>query len=162
MQQINHMSIPEETSSPLSEEPKSKVCTSCGTEKPIEAFSKNQFGKNNRILRRPVCRECYSKKVKINKVEMKAYVERHPRPNIGEVFTCPICHRKKIRNFKNDVVLDHSHIDGGVRGWVCSSCNTSIGKFYDDPSILQRAIDWIKNKGNFLKTVILFLFHFRN
>ncbi len=92
---------------------------------------------------------------------MKAYVERHPRPNIGEEFTCPICHRKKIRNFKNDVVLDHSHIDGGVRGWICSSCNTSIGKFYDDPNILQRAIDWIKNKGNFIKTVILFFLHYR-
>lgn len=158
MRQINYMSIPKEASSLLFEEPKSKVCTSCGTEKPIEAFSKNQFGKNNRILRRPVCKECYSKKVKINKAEMKAYVERHPRPNIGESFTCPICNRKKTRNFKNDVVLDHSHIDGGVRGWVCSSCNTSIGKFYDDPNILQRAIDWIKGKGNFFKTIILFCF----
>lgn len=91
---------------------------------------------------------------------MKAYIERHPRPKIGEAFTCPICHRKKIRNFQNDVVLDHSHIDGGVRGWVCSSCNTSIGKFYDDPNILQRAIDWIKNKGDFFKTIILFFLHF--
>lgn len=145
-----------------SDEPKSKVCTSCSIEKPIEAFSKNQFGKNNRILRRPVCKDCYSKKVKINKEEMKAYIERHPRPKIGEEFTCPICHRKKIRNFQNDVVLDHSHIDGGVRGWVCSSCNTSIGKFYDDPNTLQRAIDWIKNKGNFFKTIIFFFFHFRN
>lgn len=162
MRQIKYMSIPEEANLPLSEEPKSKVCTSCGTEKPIEAFSKNQFGKNNRILRRPLCRECYSKKVKINKEEMKAYVERHPRPNIGEEFICPICHRKKIRNFKNDVVLDHSHIDGGVRGWVCSSCNTSIGKFYDDPNILQRAIDWIKGKGNFLKAIILFFFQYRH
>ena len=116
MRQIKYMSIPEEANLPLSEEPKSKVCTSCGTEKPIEAFSKNQFGKNNRILRRPVCRECYFKKVKINKEEMKAYVERHPRPNIGEEFICPICHRKKIRNFKNDVVLDHSHIETEALG----------------------------------------------
>ncbi|MBX2895646.1 MAG: hypothetical protein KF763_09405 [Cyclobacteriaceae bacterium] len=34
---------------------------------------------------------------------------------------------------------------------MCSSCNTSIGKFYDDTEILQRAIDWIKNKGNYPK-----------
>ncbi len=44
----------------------------------------------------------------------------------------------------NDVVLDHSHKDGSVRGWVCSSCNTSLGKFGDDVNILQRAIDWIR------------------
>lgn len=155
------MPIPEEASLLPSEKPKYKICTSCYIEKPIEAFSKNQFGKNNRILRRPVCKECYSKKVKINKTEMKEYIHRHPRPMIGEEFICPICHRKKIRNFQNDVVLDHSHVDGGVRGWVCSSCNTSIGKFYDDPDTLQRAIDWIKNKGNFFKTILLFIFHYR-
>ena len=152
------MSIPEETKFLPYEEPKSKVCTSCGLEKPIEAFSKNQFGKNNRVLRRPVCKDCYSKKVKINPQEKKEYEAKFPRPKIGEEFKCPICHRKIIRRFRNDVVLDHSHIDGGVRGWVCSSCNTSIGKFYDDPTILERAIHWIKSKGNFLKMLILFMF----
>jgi Recombination endonuclease VII len=133
------------------EEPLSKVCTRCGVEKPIEAFAKNQFGKNNRILRRPVCRDCYSKKVKINQTEKKFYEARFPRPQIGDRFICPICGRNILRKFKNDVVLDHSHLDGSVRGWVCSSCNTSIGKFYDDTEILQRAIDWIKNKGNYPK-----------
>jgi hypothetical protein len=156
------MSTPQEANLLPSEEAKSKICTSCHTEKPIEAFSKNQFGKNNRILRRPVCKECYSKKVKINKAEMKDYIHRHPRPMIGEEFICPICHRKKIRSFQNDVVLDHSHIDGSVRGWVCSSCNTSIGKFYDDADVLQRAMDWIKNKGNFFKTILFFFFHYRS
>ena len=126
-----------------------KTCTQCGITKPAEAFAPNQYGKNNRLLRRPVCRECYSKKVKINKEEAKDYQERHPRPAIGEKFICPVCRREKTRNFPNDVVLDHSHIDGSVRGWVCSSCNTSIGKFFDDPDILQRARDWILSKGNF-------------
>lgn len=154
------MSKKEQSNSQSTSEPKSKVCIQCGIEKPIEAFAKNQFGKNNRILRRPVCRDCYSKKVKINREEKKAYEAKHPRPKIGEEFTCPICHRKKKRNFQNDVVLDHSHIDGSVRGWVCSSCNTSIGKFYDDPEILQRAINWIKSKGNSLKILLLsLLFH---
>ncbi|MCW5909991.1 MAG: hypothetical protein KIT62_02895 [Cyclobacteriaceae bacterium] len=146
------MSIPNQKSLPPFEEPTSKICTSCGIEKPIEAFAKNQFGKNNRVLRRPVCRACYSKKVKIDPEEKKIYEALFPRPKIGEEFSCPICYRKKIRRFQNDVVLDHSHIDGSVRGWVCSSCNTSIGKFYDNPEILQRAIDWIKSKGNYPKS----------
>jgi len=139
----------DQSNSQFPEEPSSKVCTQCGIEKPIDSFAKNQFGKNNRVLRRPVCRDCYSKKVKINPVERKDYEARHPRPAIGEEFLCPICQRAKVRKFPNDVVLDHSHIDGGVRGWVCSSCNTSIGKFFDDVNILQRAINWIKNKGNY-------------
>ncbi len=121
-----------------------KICTSCKTEKPMEAFSKNQYGKGDRILRRPVCKECYSKKVKINKNEAKEYERLHPRPAIGESFVCPVCNKEKTRNFKADIVLDHSHIDGSIRGWICGSCNTSIGKFGEDIDTLQRAILWIK------------------
>lgn len=124
-------------------EPKSKVCTECHIEKPIEEFSKNQFGKNNRILRRPVCKLCYSKKVKINAKEAKEYIKKHPKPVFGDKFICPICNRKFIIWHKAQVCLDHSHIDGSVRGWICGSCNTSIGKFHDDPNILKRAIKWI-------------------
>ena len=137
------------------EEEKFKTCTSCGVEKPIEAFAKNQFGKNNRILRRPVCRECYGKKVKPNAEEKAAFEKKFPRPEIGKEFTCPVCNRKFVRKFKNDVVLDHSHQDGSIRGWVCSSCNTSMGKFFDNIEILQRAMKWIKTKGGQLKIFFL-------
>ena len=130
-----------------------KVCKICKVEKSIEDFAPNQFGKNNRVLRRPVCRECYSKKVKINKAQKKQYEKEHPRPEIGESFKCPLCQKKFTREFSNDVVLDHSHKTGEVRGWVCSSCNTSIGKFNDDPEILKRAIKWIEGKLR-----LLFLF----
>jgi hypothetical protein len=136
---------------------KTKVCKVCKIEKSIEDFAPNQYGKNNRVLRRPVCRECYSKKVKINPQQKKDFEKKHPRPNIGEEFTCPICQETFIREHKNDVVLDHSHKDGSVRGWVCSSCNTSIGKFDDDPNMLQRAIKWIETLG---KSVTLLMFKF--
>jgi Recombination endonuclease VII len=136
-------------------EQKTKICKVCKIEKEIEAFAPNQFGKNNRVLRRPVCRECYSKKVKINPIEKRKYEEKHPRPQMGDEFTCPVCLRTFIREHKNDVVLDHSHEDGSVRGWTCSSCNTSIGKFNDDPNILKRAMEWIINKGNFIKAIVL-------
>jgi hypothetical protein len=127
-----------------------KVCTSCNIEKPIEQFSKNQYGKGDRILRRPVCKDCYSKKVKINREQQLEYEKTNPRPAIGEKFTCPICQKTKTRNFKADIVLDHSHIDGSVRGWICGSCNTSIGKFHEDIGTLERAIEWIKKSMKIL------------
>ncbi|MBI4945648.1 MAG: hypothetical protein HY840_04520 [Bacteroidetes bacterium] len=136
----------------------SKVCTSCGKEKPMEEFSKNQYGKGDRILRRPVCKECYSQKVKINKKEAEEYERLHPRPAIGEKFLCPVCNKEKVRNFKADIVLDHSHIDGSVRGWICGSCNTSIGKFGEDIPTLQRAIEWIKKSSKGLKLFLLNIF----
>ncbi len=125
-------------------EQKLKICKECKIKKSIKDFAPNQYGKNNRILRRPVCRECYAKKKKPNSEEKNLYELEHPRPKIGEHFTCPICKRDFIREHKNDVVLDHSHIDGSIRGWLCSSCNTSLGKFRDDINILQRAIKWIQ------------------
>ncbi len=123
-----------------------KTCKECGKEKDVEAFAPNQYGKNNRVLRRPVCRECYAKKVKINPEQKRLFEKNNPRPKIGEIFLCPICNRSFKREHSNDVVLDHSHIDGSVRGWLCSSCNTSLGKFKDDVNVLQRAINWILGK----------------
>ena len=43
-----------------------KICNECRLEKIMTAFSVNQYGKNNRILRRPVCIDCYGKKKKIS------------------------------------------------------------------------------------------------
>lgn len=124
-----------------------KVCKVCKVEKTVESFAPNQYGKDNRVLRRPVCRECYSKKIKIHPLQKKEFEKTFPRPLIGEKFYCPVCAKTFIREHTNDVVLDHSHTDGSVRGWLCSSCNTSIGKFNDDVEILKRAIDWISNGG---------------
>jgi len=129
-------------------EPRVKYCRECQTTKPEEAFAPNQYGKDNRVLRRPVCRECYARKVKINPGQKREFAASYPRPDIGEQFTCPICQKSFIREHKNDVVLDHSHIDGSVRGWLCSSCNTSLGKFGDDVNVLQRAINWILRRLN--------------
>jgi len=120
-----------------------KWCRECGQMKNVEDFAPNQYGKNNRVLRRPVCRECYAKKVKPNSEEKRLYEIEHPRPKIGEDFFCPICEKTFVREHNNDVVLDHSHITGEIRGWLCSSCNTSLGKFNDNVNVLQRAINWI-------------------
>ena len=121
-----------------------KTCKECEIEKSVEEFAPNQYGKNNRILRRLICRECYAKKVKANPTQKKLFEKENPRPEIGEIFTCPICNKTFKREHRNDVVLDHSHSDGRIRGWSCSSCNTSLGKFGDSIDVLQRAIDWIK------------------
>jgi len=130
------------------QEPQSKVCRECKIDKNIEDFAPNQFGKNNRVLRRPVCKECYSKKVKADPKLKREFIAKHPRAEIGEAFECPVCLKVIIREHNNDVVLDHSHDDGSIRGWLCSSCNTSLGKFNDDPKILTRAISWIEKHKN--------------
>ena len=39
-----------------------KHCKHCNEFKDINYFSPNQYGKNNRIVRRGICKMCYSKK----------------------------------------------------------------------------------------------------
>lgn len=123
-----------------------RVCKACRVKKPETDFSKNQYGKDNRILRRPICKKCYSKKKGIKPKKRKEFESKNPKPAIGQNFKCPICHRKFKRQYQNDVVLDHNHKTGAIRGYICGSCNVSIGKFKEDVNILKRAIDWLLGK----------------
>jgi hypothetical protein len=52
---------------------------------------------------------------------------------------CAICLRDK------ELVIDHNHDTGEVRGLLCTSCNTGIGLLGDsDVSRMERALSYIK------------------
>jgi hypothetical protein len=42
------------------------------------------------------------------------------------------------------LAVDHSHTTGKVRGLLCWNCNTAMGKFKHDPSLLRAAADYIE------------------
>lgn len=42
--------------------------------------------------------------------------------------------------------VDHDHVTGKVRGLLCSSCNTGIGKLQDSPEMLRKAIAYLENQ----------------
>lgn len=128
----------------MSESRERRVCRECKIDKKITEFAKNQMSIKGAIIRRPVCKECYKKKKPIPSNTRREYEAKHPRPKMGENFTCPICQKSFTREFNGDVVLDHSHKTGEIRGWICNSCNTSIGKFNEDVNVLERAIKWLK------------------
>ena len=61
---------------------------------------------------------------------------------------CKICkqpettsngHSGKIK----DLAVDHCHTSGKVRGLLCSSCNSGLGLFKDDVSVLKSAIEYL-------------------
>ncbi len=122
-----------------------KICDRCFKYlNTIEYFSNNRHKKDNFVTKRPSCKLC--RKIKDGKPippKIKQIWERK-RPLDYSLFTCPICLKQTIVGISK-VVLDHNHSSGDVRGWLCESCNTGIGRFDDDPIIVGRAIDWLSN-----------------
>ena len=56
---------------------------------------------------------------------------------------CAICGSTDPRNGGNMLAVDHDHATGRVRGLLCGTCNTALGKFRDNPEILRSAIRYL-------------------
>ena len=53
---------------------------------------------------------------------------------------CAICGKGDNRRLG----VDHNHESGKVRGLLCNKCNHGIGCFNDDVTLLQKAINYLK------------------
>jgi RNase P subunit RPR2 len=120
-----------------------KVCNVCHRLLDTEDFAKNQNGKGNRPIRRPSCEDCRKIIDGINASPKEKKEWEKNKPEL-EFFSCPICHKTTIPGLTSKIVLDHSHKDGHIRGWICDSCNTGIGRFKDDIILLENAIKFLK------------------
>jgi hypothetical protein len=64
--------------------------------------------------------------------------------------TCAICKKPEtavVRGRQLRLSVDHCHTSGKVRGLLCSVCNRAIGALRDDVSLLQSAINYLKQHG---------------
>lgn len=51
---------------------------------------------------------------------------------------CGICLRYR------KLVVDHCHTKGGVRGLLCSNCNSALGLFEENPRFFAQAVQYLK------------------
>jgi len=57
---------------------------------------------------------------------------------------CKVCDKEFDSNGKGTKLsIDHCHDSYEVRGFLCNNCNVGLGFFYDDPKILQSAIEYL-------------------
>jgi hypothetical protein len=105
-------------------------------------FTRNQNGINNRPIRRPSCNSCRKilEGMNLKRKSRGKWLKEKP---FLVPFECPICRKRTIAGVTSKVVLDHNHITGEPRAWICDSCNTGIGRFKDDIALLQRAIEFL-------------------
>lgn len=50
---------------------------------------------------------------------------------------------------KEGEVIDHNHATGKVRGRLCHSCNTGLGKLKDSPTLLRAAAAYLETQGHY-------------
>ena len=55
---------------------------------------------------------------------------------------CAICFAPTGSNNKR-LAVDHNHETGEVRGLLCDDCNIGLGKFKDNPNLLDTAINYL-------------------
>lgn len=60
---------------------------------------------------------------------------------------CAICGSegfKIVRNQRQDIVIDHCHTTGKVRGLLCHNCNRALGLFKDNSETISNAIRYLE------------------
>lgn len=65
----------------------------------------------------------------------------------NELFTlqngcCAICKRHQSE-FVKKLHVDHCHKTNVIRGLLCHNCNLALGRFRDDPEVLQAALEYL-------------------
>ena len=108
------------------------TCTRCKIAKPAttEFFPPHTAKKNGIDSWCRACRSMYR-----SEVRRGVYRECISDENLKAVLStkeCVIC-----GEFGNQV--DHCHKDNVIRGILCINCNTGLGKFKDDPELLEFA-----------------------
>lgn len=86
-----------------------------------------------------VWRDANKEQVKLQKIK-SAYglsAEEYNTLYMRQNGCCAIC------GVATELVVDHDHETGQVRGLLCSNCNHLLGKAYDDCEILRQAIRYI-------------------
>jgi len=57
---------------------------------------------------------------------------------------CAICGKSRSE-MKSNLVVDHDHKTGKVRGLLCVQCNTSLGNLKDNTDLLKKAAEYLEN-----------------
>ena len=140
-----------------------KTCTKCKKTKPKSKFYKDRrYESEDRFLAKcKTCLEEYDAAWKKRNPEkyketlMKSRLRRTYGLTLGgyegllckQGGGCAICGSKNHGGNGGRFHIDHDHNTGANRGLLCSSCNTGIGLFRDDPKILASAIRYLKKSA---------------
>jgi hypothetical protein len=133
---------------------KRKVCKEC----------RNTKARNSRDDRtRWLDRELYKKKKQQNPSKLAEYYrDQSLRQKYGITLEeywkmcdlqnnqCVICYENPFYSAHHkDLVVDHNHKTGEVRGLICQGCNSALGHAKDSVSVLNNMVTYLNERGSY-------------
>lgn len=133
-----------------------KRCPRCEQTKPLGDFYKDKSRKDGLY---PNCKSChmeytnawrssdagqiYTRNAKYRKYQM---TESDYKIILAQQEnSCAICGSTTSgHNMTDELLIDHDHTSGNVRGLLCVRCNAGIGHFMDDPDLLRSAVAYLE------------------
>lgn len=123
------------------------------------AYNRQWVSKNQQVSR-TYCRRYREKLIKQDSVSYRQRVRRSVlktaygiTPEQYEAMwtaqrgVCAICGRPEIATFRGKIkrlAIDHNHQTRKVRALLCVQCNHGLGRFDDDPELLEKAAAYLR------------------
>jgi hypothetical protein len=129
-----------------------KQCTICKELKSPSEFYKHSEGqlmgrckacdreyKRNRYHSNAEYRDKVSKDTKERRLQKTFGISTDEYDALMKEAKCSICEST------TNLVLDHCHNSGKIRGVLCRTCNTGIGHLKDSPELVARALYYLQD-----------------
>lgn len=144
---------------------KLKPCKGCGGPKPrvpgvqyCDTCSPNcsEHGRTTVETRRH-CKECraaYARDFREKNPEFKALNLRRIRAKsygitLDELALYEAVTECEVCGNGGDMVIDHNHTTGEIRGVICRGCNTALGMAQDSSDVLRKLADYLDERGSY-------------
>jgi len=112
-----------------------RTCKQCGKNHPLSMYAVD----NSRSgFVRTECKDCGRDNSRAR------YTAQKTAPRLPS--KCDCCFVPFSEDRKH--VLDHCHITGSFRGWICAACNTGLGNFSDDPHRVRLGLFYLERHNN--------------
>lgn len=125
--------------------PKKKTCCKCQRRLSGSSFSPVY---NMRDGLSTCCKGCASAINTLKNLERKygSDLVSLRKMLIAQKEKCAICKRSiALGTLKNSSHVDHDHVNGRIRGLLCPTCNTGLGRFGDSPERIGLAIKYLSS-----------------
>ena len=117
-----------------------RICRKCQIDLPITDFRFTNKATNKRHNICKSCRQLHRKFLREAQQNYQNILEKQGNK-------CAICGISS-EELNGKLIIDHNHETMSVRGVICSYCNKGLGFFFDSPTYLAMAIEYlVKHDG---------------